>query len=167
MCSRVHGDVPESMRLPPPLEAAVNQVIFNIVVYNIHSCMNFDDRFERVLFELGTRRWDALIFTETWREEKRDIFNTSGGHKWFGSGGLRGRSGVGILLHQRWSYQTFNAMSDRCATLYLVVQGMPLDICAVYMPHSDRPDAEVEAVYAEIESILCRRKRAECRTIVA
>eukprot|EP00973_Karenia_brevis_P058533 8152258-Karenia_brevis.AAC.1 len=57
------------------------------------------------LLELGSLEWDLLAFTETWREEKQEIWETMPGHTWFGSGGMRGSCGVGFLLCRRWSYK--------------------------------------------------------------
>ena len=38
---------------------------FVIISYNIHSLMKFEERIEWLLRELGDRRWDVIVFTET------------------------------------------------------------------------------------------------------
>eukprot|EP00959_Pyramimonas_sp_CCMP1952_P212011 4436982-Pyramimonas_sp.AAC.1 len=79
--------------------------------------MNFDDRVERCLEELGNQHWDVLVFVETWREQKVESWDTKRGHRWFGSGGTRRSRGVAFLLHQRWVHESFQPLSDRAATL--------------------------------------------------
>jgi hypothetical protein len=71
---------------------------------------------ERLLAELGEQDWDLLIFTETWREGRDEAFRIDQGHYWFGSGGTKGRCGVGFLLHSRWRHTFFQPISERCAS---------------------------------------------------
>ena len=52
------------------------------------------DKKPNIIFILtDDQRWDAIIFSETWREERHETLETEHGHTWFGSG-------VGILLHK-------------------------------------------------------------------
>ena len=83
------------------------------MTYNIDSFMQFDERLEAVMQELGGAVWDVIVFTETWREEAQETFETKFRHTWFGSGGRKGAHGIGILLHSKWNYKAFNPVSDR------------------------------------------------------
>ena len=69
---------------------------FVTIHYNVHSMINFEERMERLLVELGDQRWDVLVLTETWREGCDEAFTTDQEHFWFGSGGTKGRCGVGF-----------------------------------------------------------------------
>ena len=83
--------------------------------YNVHSFVQFEERLELIMSLLGRRRWDAVIFTETWRSEIREIFVTEYGHRWFGSGGTHGAKGVAVLLHKRWTYRFRCHYQNECA----------------------------------------------------
>lgn len=63
-----------------------------------------DDRIEEILCELRVSDvdWDAIMLTETWREEVRELWHTAEGHVYFGSGRAQGCKGFGILLNSRW-----------------------------------------------------------------
>ena len=86
--------------------------------------MKFDERLEGVLQDLGEVQWDVIVFTETWREEVQEIFETKYGHTWFGSGGVRGGKGVGILVNSRWGPRTggrFAALLKLILYIYICV----------------------------------------------
>ena len=121
--------------------------------------INFEERMERLLAELGDQRWDLLVLTETWREGRDEAFTIDRGHSWFGSGGSKGRCGVGFLLHRRWNHSFFKPISERCASLGIKISSrLNIHIIGAYMPHGGHEDAEVEAVYAEIQQE-CRKAR--------
>ena len=84
---------------------------FVIIHYNVHSLIRFDERLERFLTELGDQQWDLLVFTETWRADSNEAFNTQHGHAWFGSGATKGQRGVGFLLHSPWPHRCFKPVS--------------------------------------------------------
>ena len=116
--------------------------------------MNFDARLQFILLSLQDRAWDVIIFTETWREPVREVFVTDFGRTWFGSGGVRGARGVGILLNKRWSYKSFTAISSRVCALDLRLGNHPLRIIGAYMPHGGHDDDDVEVVYNQLEDLL-------------
>ena len=60
---------------------------FVVISYNIHSLINFNERMERLLEELGDRRWDLVVFSETWRSDRVEVWHTEQQHTWLGSGG--------------------------------------------------------------------------------
>ena len=141
---------------------------FVVINYNVHSFLQFDERLERLLSELGTRRWDLLVLIETWRKERCEEWCTSHGHRWFGSGGFRGHSGVGFLLHNRWRHARFKPCSDRAATLDLV---LPLQkkICfiAVFFPHGGLPEDQVEALFATVEAECTEARNRKYKLVIA
>ena len=125
---------------------------------------------ERLLIELGSLHWDIIVFTETWMEASQEVFVTKHGHVWHGSGGIKGKRGVGFLLHKRWaetSEPLFITISPRLASLTIYIASISLCIIGVYMPHSKICDSEVDVVYACIdEHLACARAKGN-RCIVA
>ena len=51
---------------------------FVIIAYNIHSLMNFEERIAWLLKEIGDRKWDLIVFSETWRSERVEVWRTEG-----------------------------------------------------------------------------------------
>jgi len=148
----------------PEMEECKN---FIIITYNIHSFMHFEDRLEAVMQELDEEMWDIIVFTETWREERREVFETAAGHTWLGSGGARGAKGVGILLNKRWSYESFYAVSERVCAVDVRICGEIVRAVGVYMPHGGYDDIDVEAVYVQIENLLDRSCGRQRSTLIA
>jgi hypothetical protein len=62
-----------------------------------------DERLEELLAVMKHVKWDAVMINESWREEAEEFDTLECKHVWFGSGGTRGKHGVGILLHSRWA----------------------------------------------------------------
>jgi len=121
---------------------------------------------ERLLAELGDQHWDLLVFTETWRADGEEAFDTEHGHSWFGSGGTRGRCGVGFLLHSRWRHNYFKPLNERCAALGIRInKQLRIRFVAVYMPHSGHNDIEVETLYAMLDAE-CKAARENCESLV-
>ena len=139
---------------------------FVTIHYNVHSLICFEERIERLLAELGEQHWDLLIFSETWRDSRDEAFRTDDGHFWFGSGGTKGRCGVGFLLHSRWRHTFFQPISERCASLGVRINNhLQIHAIGVYMPHGGHSDSEVEAVYAKLDAE-CRNARAKGAKII-
>ena len=126
---------------------------FRVINYNCHSLINFEERVERFLRELEGTLWDAIVFTETWREELEEFWETKWGHTWYGSGGSKGSKGVGVLLHRRSQALQFESVDSRLCRLDISVAGVILCIVAVYMPHGNYSDDDVEAVYECLDDI--------------
>ena len=139
---------------------------FVTIQYNVHSLICFETRMERLLAELGEQHWDLIIFSETWRGDRDEAFKIDQGHFWFGSGGTRGRCGVGFLLHSRWNHSFFRPISERCACLGIRInRQLLIHAIGAYMPHGGHQDYEVEAVYAELDDE-CRKARAKKAKII-
>ena len=127
----------------------------------MHSLIRFEERIERLLFELGDTHWDILIFSETWREGRVETWETESGHNWFGSGGTKGERGVGFLLHKRWQALLFKPLSDRVAVLDLrIASKRCIRVIAVYMPHSGHKDEDVDVVYSALD-VECKEARSK------
>ena len=129
--------------------------------------MKFDERVNWFLEELGDRRWDLIVFTETWRAERVEVWCTEHGHTWFGSGGTVHQRGVGFLLHSRWKHLRFKPLSERAGVLDLRLRnGTVLRAIAAYLPHSAQPDEDVDQVYGLLEDQCCEAKLKGYRTLL-
>ena len=82
----------------PSSEFGCNSV--TTISYNVHSAMS-EPRLEAVLEDLTGLQWDIVILVETWREARTERVCLEAGHCWYGSGGCKGRCGVGSLVHKR------------------------------------------------------------------
>ena len=129
--------------------------------------MDFECRLKAVLEELGPQRWDLIVFSETWREEKREVFQTDSGHTWLGSGGTRRSNGVGLLLHRRWEFLSFSAVSDRICSLDVLMADYTLRIIGVYMPHGGYDDSYIDSVYTCVEELFRKDSNKLVRRVLA
>ena len=112
--------------------------------------------------ELDDVSWDVVVITETWREEVSESFVLPPGHQFCGSGGDRGRCGIGFLVHKRWSAHHFVPISPRLSFLDIRFQSCKCRIFGLYMPQTNCPDSEVYELYSCIE----RNFRANMHTLV-
>ena len=87
-----------------------------IITYNAHSVMS-ETRLTMLLLELEDIEWDIVVVEETWREPRKEVVHLESGHIWYGSGGCRGRCGVGFLVHKRIGKCKFTAINERLAIL--------------------------------------------------
>ena len=58
-------------------------LICYIICHNIHSLMNFEERVDWLLREVGDQQWDLVVLTETWRAERVEVWRTEHGHTWY------------------------------------------------------------------------------------
>ena len=75
-----------------------------------------DERWHELILELDLFcNWDVVLVNETWREIGEDMYTLQSGYEWFGSGGTKGKHGVGFVLHRRLqrSIRWFVALSER------------------------------------------------------
>jgi exonuclease III len=113
--------------------------------------MNFDERPEWLLKEIGELSWDIIVFTETWRAERVEVWRTADGHTWLGSGGMERQRGVGFLLHSRWQHLRFKPLSERVGVVDIKLHANTvIRIAGVYMPHGGQSDDSVEQVYSTL-----------------
>ena len=121
-------------------------------------------RLDLILEEVAQRHWDVLVLVETWREAVREEFVMESGHSFYGSGGSKGRCGVGFIVHERHGDTSFKSVNERLAAVSIVNDMQAWSIFAVYMPHSGHADHEVEALQEQISNLLSesRRRRFDC-----
>ena len=65
---------------------------------SMHSSENIED----MVCELEGYRWDAILLSETWRQEKSEIRETHHKHKFMGAGKYDNKHSVGIMLNKSW-----------------------------------------------------------------
>ena len=51
---------------------------FVVIQYNIHSLINFEERMEKLLFELSGRHWDVIVFLKRGERNGRNYGRQSG-----------------------------------------------------------------------------------------
>ena len=137
-----------------------------IMSYNVHSVLS-EARFEALLEEMKDVHWDILVLVETWREEANEKLVLQSGHCWYGSGGTRGKCGVGFLVHERHSKSSFTAVSNRIACLDIKLGGKRFRVLGAYVPDCGHPDDEVELVLQRLEVLLGEARRKRLNVIVA
>ena len=127
---------------------------FAIILKNARS-LTSDERLVELIAELSGMRWDAVLINETWREKAEEFDILEDDHMWFGSGGMAGKRGVGILLHKRWAkdIHRWRAISERIGVLELDIQSVRLSLAVVYMPHCGYSDESVQEIYDMLEQL--------------
>ena len=64
--------------------------------------MHSSERIEEMVCELEGYRWDAILLSETWRQDKAEIWETHHKHIFMGAGRYDNKHGVGIMLNKKW-----------------------------------------------------------------
>eukprot|EP00959_Pyramimonas_sp_CCMP1952_P385088 8070713-Pyramimonas_sp.AAC.1 len=60
-----------------------------------------DDRIQGLIAELHSAHWDFALINETWRTTATELWTTTEGHTFAGSGNDQACHGVLILAHKR------------------------------------------------------------------
>eukprot|EP00973_Karenia_brevis_P083950 11648205-Karenia_brevis.AAC.1 len=124
-----------------------------------------DDRMEELERELEGNDWDAVLLNETWREQKEEFDELESGNLWMGSGGSRGKHGVGILLHKRWANfkPSWTAINQRLGYMDLNIGKWRATFVVAYMPHTGYQDWHIQHMYDSLTEILqkARQRRRE------
>ena len=68
--------------------------------------MHSSERIEEMVCELEGYRWDAMLLSETWRQDKSEIWETHHKHIFMGAGKYDNKHGVGIMLNKKWRQRT-------------------------------------------------------------
>ena len=138
---------------------------FNLILKNTRSLTD-DARIYELLWEAKTIPWDVILVNETWRDGQEEFDELENGHVWLGSGGTKGKHGVGALVHKRWKEAIrWRAISPRLGVLRLDRDKVRIMIIIVYMPHMGYPDKTVEDMYEQL-SILIKEGRREKRMLL-
>ena len=75
-----------------------SEMSFDIIRKNAR-CLNNGGRFDELLKELEGCKWDAVLLSETWMQEKREIWESTFGHIYMGAGGFTLKHGGVVLLN--------------------------------------------------------------------
>ena len=142
-----------------------NMHTIDIISYNTHSLLS-GGRLEVLRLELQHVSWDVVAVQETWREDLHEEIVFDDGHRFYGSGGFRGRCGVGFMVNKCLGDHKFLAVNERIAILDLDQPSCRIRVISVYMPDITHPDLEVEAVYAELEGFILEAKSKNMQFIL-
>eukprot|EP00973_Karenia_brevis_P008082 1095156-Karenia_brevis.AAC.1 len=140
---------------------------FSAIFKNARS-FSSDECFAELLEEMADSAWDVILLNETWREEAEELDTLDDRHVWCGSGGTKGKHGVGILVHQRWAAQVhrWRAINERIGVLELNLFKVKLSLIVVYMPHRGYADAEVQRMYDHLSNFIGEARRAKRVVII-
>ena len=113
---------------------------------SIHS----SERIEEMVYELESYRWDAILFSETWRQDKSEIWETHK-HMFMGAGKYDNKHGVGIMLNKKWSQRIIDIeyINERAITATIVVNRQRIKLMSVYISFSGYADHHIEKMYTE------------------
>ena len=119
---------------------------------------------EEMFSELHKIDWDAILISETWRQNK-EIWETQQGHIRVESGKFTNKHGVAILLHRRWKNRInwIQCAIERVVAMSISVNRQPLVLVSVCMPHSGYADHHVEKVH---KTILKTIEKENCAKII-
>ena len=137
-----------------------------VITYNAHSVMS-ETRLTMLLLELEDIEWDIVVVEETWREPRKEVVHLQSGHIWYGSGGCRGRCGVGFLVHKRIGKCKLIAINERLAVLDVDCVSAHIFILGVYIPDSSYDNVDVDEVYCNIQVQVRKARRRERKCIIA
>ena len=134
---------------------------FTVLQKNTRS-LSTSERFEEMCKELQDTSWDAILISETWRQNK-EIWETQHGHIMVESGKFSNKHGVAILLNKRWKkgINWIQCACERVVAMSISVNRHPIVLMSVYLPHSGYADHHVEKTYKTIIDITKKEKCAK------
>ena len=135
-----------------------------IVLQKNTRSLNSSERLEEMLSELHRISWDAILISETWRQNK-EIWETQQGHIMVESGKFTNKHGVAILLNRRWKNRInwIQCACERVVAMSFSVNEHPVVLMSVYLPHSGYADHHVEKTY---KTIIDTIKKEKCAKII-
>ena len=124
-----------SSKNPPQTrkEEKTEKTTFIILQKNTRS-LNPSERLEELFNEVHQMAWDAILISETWRQNK-EVWETQQGHI-VESGKFTNKHGVAILLNRRWK------KSDQLGAMRMRTCGCDVDLG---QQETDRVDECVHA----------------------
>ena len=135
-------------------EESQKKTTFIVLQQNTRS-LSSSDRVEEMYSELHKVAWDAILISETWRQNK-EIWETQQGHIMVVSEKFTNKHGVAILLNRSWKNHinwvqcACECACERVVAMSISVNKQPIILMSVYMPHSGYPDHQVEKTYNTI-----------------
>ena len=122
-----------------------------IVLQKNTRSLNSSERLEVMCSELHRINWDAILISETWRQNK-EIWETQQGHIMVESGKFTNKHGVAILLNRRLHNRInfIQCACERVVAMSISVNKHPVVLMSVYLPHSGYADHHVERTYKTI-----------------
>ena len=64
--------------------------------------MHWSEKIQEMVCELEGYRWDAIFLSETWRQDKSEVWETHHKHISVGSRRYDNKHGVGSVLNKKW-----------------------------------------------------------------
>ena len=142
-------------------------VSINLLAKNVQSIMS-DGREMELLETIDDNDWDVIFLSETWRKEKEEIWKTMKGHLFLGAGWEKGHRGVAIMIHCKHTrgFKKFQAINERLCAVDLEINRNMLRLISTYMPDASYEDAEVEAVYMQLDRLCDNAKQNHMHVIL-
>ena len=106
---------------------------------------------------------------ETMRDTKRELWTTSAGHTFAGSGHGENNKGVAILIHKKWSKHLirFEAIDDRLAYVDMFIKNNErIRIVSAYFPHSGYADKHIQKMYDLLSQIKEEAKKKKMFVVI-
>ena len=115
--------------------------------------MHSSEKIEEMVSELEGYRWDAILLSETWRQEQAEIWETHHKHIFMGSGKFDNKHGVGIMLNKRWRQRIIDTehINERAITTTILVNRQHIKLMSETFHHSKYADHHIEKMYKTIE----------------
>ena len=123
--------------------------------------MHSSESIEETVCELEGYRWDATLLSETWRQDKSEVWEIHHKHMFMGAGKYDNKHGVGIMLNKKWRQRIIDTefINERAITATIVVSRQRIKLMSVYFPHSGHADHHIEKMYKTIEKHTANCKR--------
>ena len=111
------------------------------------------ERIEEMVCELEGYRCDAILLSETWRQDKAEMWETHHKHISMGAGRYDNKHGVGIMLNKKWRQRIIDTeyINERAITTTIVVNCHRIKLMSVYFSHSVYADHHIEKMYKTTE----------------
>ena len=99
--------------------------------------------------------------SETWRQDKAEIWETHHKHIFMGAGRFDNKHGVGIMLNKKWRQRIIDTeyINERAITTAIVVNRQRIKLMSVYFRHSGYADHHIDKMYKTIEKHTANCKR--------
>ena len=95
--------------------------------------MHSSERIEEMICELEGYRWDAVLLSETWRQDKAEKWETHHKHIFMGAGRYDNTHGVGIMLNKKWRQRVIDSeyINERAISTTIVVNRQRIKLMSV------------------------------------